>query len=129
MGGGGFLGFLETPWGSPRFFPSFYNSLTAWPNVDPTWLQQVCQWILIAAGQSRPSSESPQFQYSRQKQNHQFSFMHHISLMQSRCYCCNCLPQIALEALSEHENTKKISGAPHTRYPLVTYCAPLSSIP
>ena len=38
-GGGGFLGFLETPWGSPRFFPSFYLLQNAlWPHVYPMWL-------------------------------------------------------------------------------------------
>ena len=34
---GGFLGFLETPWGSPRFFPSF-TAKCLWPHVYPMWL-------------------------------------------------------------------------------------------
>ena len=34
------MGFPETPWGSPRFFPSFYSLQNdcAWPHVYPMWL-------------------------------------------------------------------------------------------
>ena len=49
----GFLGFLETPWGSPRFFPSFYSlqndcghACTCLPNVAFSKLANA--WILTA---------------------------------------------------------------------------------
>ena len=66
---GGFLGFLETPWGSPRFFPNFYSLQNDCGHIlYPMWLS--ASLPMAAAGlqiQSRPSS--PQFQCSRQMQN------------------------------------------------------------
>ena len=130
---GGYRKPQKPPGGLPGFSPASTHCkmtvATCLPNVAFSKLN--CQWILTAAGlqiQSRPSS--PQFQCCRQMQNHQkrkadpsngtkacfgcptihFSLtacqpQHNLLLLS------NCLPQIALEALLEHENTKKISGA------------------
>ena len=73
---GGFLGFLETLWGSPRFFPSFYSLQNDCGHMCTQCVafSKLANEILTAAGlqiQSRPSS--PQFQCSRQMQNHQKS--------------------------------------------------------
>ena len=59
MGGfRGVLGFLETPWGSPRFFPSFYSLqklmivATCLPNVA---FQQACQWMQASRSSPDPA--------------------------------------------------------------------------
>ena len=118
---GGFLGFLETPWGSPRFFPSFYSLQNVCGHMfTQCGFQQACQWILTTAGlqiQSRSTRKAKadpgngcfdaQLYTLASCMQQPCQPQHKVMIFYSVLLLSNYLPQIALEALSEH----KFSGA------------------